>query len=76
MKAVRNERVKLTANFLNGTAIAVMAVGGLTPVVQAMRTITLAAGDWWRTTLIVLVCTFIAGALHLTGRAVLGGLEE
>jgi hypothetical protein len=37
---------------------------------------TLPAGEWWRITLIVLVCTLVAGTLHLTARAVLGGLEE
>ncbi|MCR9122525.1 MAG: amino acid transporter [Phyllobacteriaceae bacterium] len=33
-EAVHNERIKLTANYLNGTAIAILAIGGFAPVVS------------------------------------------
>lgn len=34
LKAVTNERAKLTATFLNGVAIAMIAVGGFSPIVS------------------------------------------
>ena len=34
MKTVHNERLKITAAFLNGLAIAIVAIGGLAPAVQ------------------------------------------
>ena len=76
MKIVKNERLKLTATFLNGLAIAMFAVGGLAPVTQAMRSMSLLPGEWWRTALVGCVCIVFAGVLHWTARAVLGGLTE
>ncbi|WP_428031451.1 amino acid transporter [Ancylobacter sp.] len=37
MSLVHNERTKLSATYLNGIAIAVMAVGGLAPVVSVLN---------------------------------------
>jgi hypothetical protein len=37
MKTVQNERLKISATFLNGIAIAILAIGGLSPAVQATR---------------------------------------
>lgn len=31
---VHNERIRLTANYLNGTAIAILAIGGFAPIVS------------------------------------------
>ena len=34
LKSIRNERTKLTAAYMNGVAIATIAVGGLAPIAQ------------------------------------------
>ncbi|MCJ2054757.1 amino acid transporter [Methylobacterium sp. J-070] len=34
LKAMHNERTKLTATYMNGVAIAAIAVGGLAPIAQ------------------------------------------
>jgi hypothetical protein len=73
MMTIHNERVKLSATFLYGTAIAIFAVGVFAPTVQAMRE---AAPERWHTTgLIILVCL---GLRCTTSRArwMLGGLIE
>jgi len=38
MSPIGNERTKMTATYLNGSAVAVRAVGGLAPVVSAANT--------------------------------------
>ena len=68
---VRNERAKLTATYVNGLAIAVFAVGGLSPFITA------AGGGgftgWGLGCL--LVCLPLSGILHLSARTALKGLE-
>ena len=69
---VRNERTKLTATYLNGLAIAVIAVGGIAPVFNAINhvdplTLPLA--------LTVGICLFLSAALHLFARRILKGLQ-
>jgi len=76
MKTVHNERLKLSATFLNGLAIALLAVGGVAPVLQTARTMTLQAGEWHRTIVLAVVCLSAAGILHFFARAMLGGLRE
>lgn len=76
MKTVHNERLKVSATFLNGIAIAILAIGGLSPAVQAVRTVALPAEEWTRTILIAVVCLFTAGIRHFAARAMLGGLKE
>jgi hypothetical protein len=70
---ILNERIKLTATYLNGCAIACIAIGGLAPVasvivngsqVSAFRLFALALG-----------CLCISFALHLAGRRILRRLE-
>ena len=34
LKSIHNERTKLTATYMNGVAIATIAVGGLAPIAQ------------------------------------------
>ncbi|MBP1804524.1 hypothetical protein [Rubellimicrobium aerolatum] len=71
MSLVRNEQAKLTATFLNGVAIALFAVGTLTPVLSILY------GDR-RPTLLILVgiavCIVASGALHFGARRLLKGL--
>jgi hypothetical protein len=76
MKTVHNERLKITAAFLNGLAIAIFAIGGLTPAIQAGRVTTLPPELLGGTILVVIICAGVAGILHLAARELLGGLVE
>ena len=76
MKTVHNERPKITAAFLNGLAIAIFAIGGLAPAVQAGRVTTSQPEPLGGTILVVVICAGVAGILHLTARELLGGLVE
>jgi hypothetical protein len=76
MKTVHNERLKITAAFLNGLAIAIFAIGGLTPAIQAGRITTLQPEHLGGTTIVVLSCAGVAVVLHLAARELLGGLIE
>lgn len=73
-KLVENERVKLTATYLNGVAIALMTAGVLAPVI-GLITGTIVAGPWQLAALVV-SCMLISGALHLAARFLLRGLKE
>ena len=75
MKTVHNERLKLSATFLNGVAIAGLAIGGFTPAVQAMR----APGppaEWSRVLITAAVCFCGSVILHFAARSLLRGLRE
>lgn len=72
MSLIRNEQTKLTANFLNGMAIALFAVGGLAPTISALNA---NGGPSWFTVFVSLVCFLAAGGLHYLGRLVLRGLQ-
>lgn len=72
MSLVHNEQTKLTATFLNGIAIAVLAVGGLAPLVASL------SGGVGLTSLIVVlggVCFVVSLVLHLAARHLLRGLR-
>lgn len=71
-KVVRNEQRKLTASFINGIALAAMAVGGLAQVATFVQVGQIASGA----TVFALVCVTAAGGLHLVARMSLRGLEE
>jgi uncharacterized membrane protein YfcA len=76
MKTIHNERLKITATFLNGLAIAIFAIGGLAPAVQAIRAMRLPPELLNGTILLVVICTGVAGILHSGARRLLGGLVE
>ena len=68
MSLVGNEQAKLTANYLNGVAIAVFAVGSLGSLIPALAT------DGSPTVFSVTisgVCFVLSLALHLIARRVL-----
>lgn len=72
-KLTRNERTKLTATFVNGLAVAVFAVGGLTQAVK----VTDPAAQVGLASLIVSVSCFLGSfALHMIARWILRRLEE
>lgn len=71
-KSVRNERRKLTASFVNGVAIAGIAVGVLTQVSGMLNTGSVSGGA----TVFAVICVILAIILHLVARASLAGMEE
>ena len=71
MSLVRNEQAKLSANYLNGVAVALFAVGTLAPVLSMLY------GDHEPTLLLMLgiaICIAGSGALHFAARRILKGL--
>jgi hypothetical protein len=73
VSATHNERVKLTATFLNGLGIAVFAVGGLAPSLAAVNA---GQGPAAATAIIGGICVAAAFALHIFARRILGRLKE
>ncbi|MDQ0512711.1 amino acid transporter [Ancylobacter amanitiformis] len=72
MSLVHNERTKLSATYLNGVAIAVMAVGGLGPLISVLNGgSTPAAGI----AIVSVICFAGSVTLHLLARRLLGSLE-
>lgn len=71
-KSVRNERRKLTATFVNGVAIATVAVGGLTQIAAMAQVGSVTPTS----TVFVVICVVAAPILHLMARMSLGGMEE
>jgi hypothetical protein len=71
---VHNERVKLTATYLNGLAIAVFAVGGLAPVV-AIVSGTVQAGAATGISVLAAICVTVIAGLHIVARRLLKGLK-
>jgi len=71
-KLVRNEQKKLSAAFINGVAIAVLAVGVLAQAAAMVQTTIVEL----RVTAFVVICFPAAVGLHLLGRALLKGMEE
>jgi ABC-type uncharacterized transport system permease subunit len=75
-KAASNEQLKLLANYLNALAAAFVSVGLIGPlfalfygiVAAGVTATTIAAG--------IMVCLFMSAALHVAGRAILGGIQE
>lgn len=70
---IRNERTKLTATFINGIAIAVFAVGGLT---QAVKGVDPSAHVTVVSLIVTVGCFLGSFALHMMARHILGRLEE
>ena len=73
---VHNERLKLSANVLNGASIACLTVGAIAPLaalVYASGTVTLSLGFYGVAGFSWLLA---AAALHLLARETLGGLQE
>lgn len=72
-KLVANESAKLTATYVNGVAIAILAVGGLAPVFSGR----LAGIDFGAALLgaNLLLCAMTSAALHWLGRRILRTLR-
>jgi hypothetical protein len=65
---IRNERVKLTATWLNNTAVAVMSLGVLTPIfLSTFRTNDAAMADGMTTGKGILICIALSVFLTFVG---------
>ena len=62
-KAVRNERIKLTATFFNGAAIATLAIGGIAPLVSFASGVSNAS--FLAVFLISVLCVIVSGGTHV-----------
>ncbi|MFT0859330.1 amino acid transporter [Ancylobacter sp. G4_0304] len=72
MSLIHNERTKLSATYLNGVAIAVMAVGGLGPVVSVLNGGSASAAS---VAAVSVICLAGSITLHFLARRLLGSLE-
>lgn len=70
---VRNERLKLSATYLNGVAIAILAVGGFAPATAVVTGASAAASSL--AFVLLLVCVGASVALHYTASDLLKGLR-
>lgn len=71
MSLIHNERTKLSATYLNGVAIAVMAVGGLGPLIAVLNGGTAPAVGL---AIVSVICFAGSAALHFLARRLLGSL--
>jgi len=71
-KLVRNEQRKMSAGYFNGAAIAVMGIGGFTPIVAVAQS----AQPSLAASIVVVSCLMASAGLHWLARHVLKGLEE
>ena len=75
VKLVANESVKLTATYVNGVAIAVLAVGGLAPLFTQRAAVQPVPDRPWLTPGISLLCLCVSGTLHWVARSLLRELR-
>jgi hypothetical protein len=75
MQLVRTEQLKLSAAYLNGLAIAFLAVGGIGPLL-AFAAQSVSGNDFLSIGIIAFGCVCISGALHLFARLSLEGLKD
>lgn len=68
-----NERLKLTATYVNGVAIALIAVGGFAPVVTVLVN---QAAPSATVLLLAVICQGLSVVLHLIARRVLRELKD
>lgn len=71
---VHNETIKLAANWLHAASVAVVAGGVIVPVASYVYGTTpqMPVPDWG----LFLICVGFGLFLHLTGQALLGGLDN
>jgi hypothetical protein len=75
-KTVHNERLKLTASWLNAVATALMAAGVFAPVASQIYGFGSNRADKSLVLISSVLCVTLSLGLHLIGRQLLGGLEE
>jgi hypothetical protein len=75
-KTVRNERIKLTASWLNAIATALLAAGLFAPAASQIYGFGSNRADKTLVSISSAVCVVLSLTLHWVGRQLLGGLEE
>ena len=70
-KLIRNERAKLTAMWVNGVAVASVAVGGISPSVAIFS----GTASALTASALLVGWSLLAGILHLVARRLLGALR-
>jgi putative Ca2+/H+ antiporter (TMEM165/GDT1 family) len=76
MSLVHNEQTKLRATYLNGLAIALFAVGGLTPLFSGLYGTVPAQLPYWIIVIVSFLCFGASMLLHLRASRVLEDLRE
>ena len=76
MSLIHNEQTKLRATYLNWLAIALFAVGGLTPLSAASYASQPARIPYWGIALMSLICSLGSAVLHLWASRKLKELKE
>lgn len=76
MFLVHNERIKLTATWLNTLATALVAAGVFAPVAAALYGISILAVERRYMAAVVLGCMSLGVAIHFAARRVLGRIRE
>lgn len=76
MSLVHNERTKLTANWINGLATAIVTAGVLAPLAAAIYGLSALALPRIYLSLLASACFAIGIAIHFGARAILGRLRE
>jgi hypothetical protein len=69
-----DEKLKLRANYFNGLAVAIAAVGGFSPAVAFLSSAP--AASTGQIVTIVLVCLVLSAALYSLAGRILEGLDE
>lgn len=72
---IHSERTKLTATWLNGVAIALMAVGGFAPTISYFAATVSTPSPGWLTATGA-ACFLFSTVLHFMARKVLGRLRS
>lgn len=70
----RNDRRRLTANFINTIAAALIITGSLVPVISLTYSLAKPQTGYWPVFLLAWLTVGIA--MHMTARRVLSGVEE
>ena len=73
---IRNERLKLTANWMNAFSIAVMTAGVLGPIAYFLFGLGTKPVNPIYIVEVALCCVVVSVGLHMIGRALLGELEH
>lgn len=75
MSLVHNERVKLTATFLNTLASASVVAGGISPLVALVYGFGATSLAGWLIAMVAVMWIFVGVGLHLFARVILGRLK-
>lgn len=74
-KLVANEQAKLSATYLNGIAIAVVAVGGIAPLFASRPAAAATQGAAILAAVLTIVCFIVSAGLHFLARGLLKELR-